>query len=187
MSPINRKDIDAGLPLKQVSATQNINELFRMERTARVASDGCVRMFNNRFEIPDALPGSTLTIYYLPWDNKHIFIEPDMTVLKPLDLTKNATRFDKPRRGLFLEQYKNRRQSMKNQHKPPLSALQFFGYRYPPFADTFEITEPYISDSDALIVQRVSALLRQGKSVAIHGDAGTGKSMLVKSIVSQLD
>lgn len=67
------------------------------------------------------------------------------------------------------------------------TALQFFGYRYPPFADTFEIHEPYQCDAENLIVQRTTALLRQGKSVAIHGEAGTGKSMLVKSIVSQLD
>jgi general secretion pathway protein A len=67
------------------------------------------------------------------------------------------------------------------------TALQFFGYRYPPFADTFEIPEPFQSDSENLIVQRTTALLRQGKSVAIHGEAGTGKSMLVKTIASQLD
>jgi type II secretory pathway predicted ATPase ExeA len=67
------------------------------------------------------------------------------------------------------------------------SALQFFGYRYPPFADTFEINEPYQCEAEKLIVQRTCTLLRQGRSVAIHGDAGAGKSMLVKSILSQLD
>jgi MoxR-like ATPase len=75
--------------------------------------------------------------------------------------------------------------------KKPISqvqtALQFFGYRYPPFADTVEIHTPYQCDAERLIVQRTTALLRQGKSVAIHGEAGTGKSMLVKSITSQLD
>lgn len=76
---------------------------------------------------------------------------------------------------------------MKKQHKQIQTALQFFGYRYPPFADTFEIAEPFQSDKENLIVQRTTALLRQGKSVAIHGEAGTGKSMLVKSIVSQFD
>lgn len=76
---------------------------------------------------------------------------------------------------------------MKKTNIPIASALQFFGYRYPPFADTFEINTPYQSDAESLIVQRTTALLRQGKSVAIHGEAGTGKSMLVKSITSQLD
>ncbi|MFP4165468.1 MAG: ExeA family protein [Chitinispirillaceae bacterium] len=76
---------------------------------------------------------------------------------------------------------------MKKLKDQPQSALQFFGYRYPPFADTFEIAQPYLSESESLILQRTLALLRQGRSVAVYGEAGSGKSMLVKSIVSQLD
>jgi general secretion pathway protein A len=67
------------------------------------------------------------------------------------------------------------------------TALQFFGFRYPPFADTFEIDQPYQSTTDRSITHRTLALLRQGRSVAIHGDAGSGKSMLAKAICSQLD
>lgn len=69
----------------------------------------------------------------------------------------------------------------------PPTALQFFGYRYPPFADTFEINTPFLCDTDQLILQRTIALVRQGKSVALYGEAGTGKSMLIKSICAQLD
>jgi len=76
---------------------------------------------------------------------------------------------------------------MKKQHGQIATALQFFGYRYPPFADTFEIHTPFLGDAEDLMLQRIDALVRQGKSVAIYGDAGTGKSMLVKSITSQLD
>lgn len=76
---------------------------------------------------------------------------------------------------------------MKKQHTVPQSALQFFGYRYPPFADTFEIIQPYQSESERLIVSRTISLLRQGKSLAFTGEAGSGKSMLVKTITSQLD
>lgn len=76
---------------------------------------------------------------------------------------------------------------MKKSTAQPQTALQFFGYRYPPFADTFEINTPYQSEGENLILERTIALVRQGKSVAVHGEAGTGKSMLVKSIVSQLD
>lgn len=76
---------------------------------------------------------------------------------------------------------------MKKQNNQIQSALQFFGYRYAPFADTVEIPEPYLCDTDELIVQRALALLRQGKSLALHGEAGTGKSMLLKSITSRLD
>jgi type II secretory pathway predicted ATPase ExeA len=76
---------------------------------------------------------------------------------------------------------------MKKRNDQTQTALQFFGYRYPPFADTFEIHTPWQSDSESLIVRRTTALLRQGKSVALYGEAGTGKSMLVKSICSELD
>lgn len=67
------------------------------------------------------------------------------------------------------------------------TALQFFGYRYPPFADTFEIHTPFQCEKESLIIARATALLRQGKSLAIHGEAGSGKSMLIKSIISQFD
>jgi general secretion pathway protein A len=74
-----------------------------------------------------------------------------------------------------------------NNHRRTQNALQFFGFRYPPFADTFEIINPYRSDAEKLMIDRIDALLRQGKSLAICGDAGTGKSMFTKTITSLLD
>jgi general secretion pathway protein A len=76
---------------------------------------------------------------------------------------------------------------MTQNNKHTQSALQFFGFRYPPFADTFEIANPYRSDAENLMVDRIDALLRQGKSIAICGEAGTGKSMFIKTITSLLD
>jgi len=99
LSPLDRKLTDAGPALKQIEPTHNIDDIFRMEHVKRIGSDGCVRLFNKRFEIPSALPGSLVTVYYLPWDNERIFIGEDRHVLKPLDATANARRFDKPRRG----------------------------------------------------------------------------------------
>jgi len=72
-------------------------------------------------------------------------------------------------------------------NKKSQSALQFFGFRYPPFSDTFEITTPYQCDGERIMVERIDALLRQGKSIAICGEAGTGKSMLIKAITAELD
>lgn len=71
--------------------------------------------------------------------------------------------------------------------QPKQSALQFFGLPYPPFADTFEISAPFQSEAEALMLHRSLTLLRQGRSIAIHGEAGTGKSMLIKSILNELD
>lgn len=99
MSPLDRKLTDTAPALKQISATQNIDEIFRMQQVKRVGSDGCIRLFNKRFEVPGAIPRSQLTVSYLPWNQEYILIGPDMRIVKPLDTTKNALRFDKPRRG----------------------------------------------------------------------------------------
>lgn len=69
----------------------------------------------------------------------------------------------------------------------PATAAEFFQYRYPPFADTYEIRHPFQSQAEALILTRATTLIRQGKSLAIYGEAGAGKSMLLKSISQQLD
>ena len=99
MSPLERKLADTGEALKQISPTQNINDVFRMEQMKRVGSDGCVRMFNKRFEVTDEVPGSLIPVYYLPWDQDYILAGVDKRFVWPVDSNKNAVRFDKPRRG----------------------------------------------------------------------------------------
>lgn len=99
MSPLDRKLTDKGTPLTQIAPTQNINDIFRMEQLKRVGSDGCVRMFKKRFEVPDAIPGSTVVVYYLPWSRDYLLVGADKIFVKPLDTIKNAMRFDKPHRG----------------------------------------------------------------------------------------
>jgi hypothetical protein len=70
-----------------------------MEQLKRVGSDGCVRLFNKRFEVPDEVPGSLIPVYYLPWDQDYILAGVDKRFIRPVDTVKNAVRFDKPRRG----------------------------------------------------------------------------------------
>lgn len=76
---------------------------------------------------------------------------------------------------------------MKKQVNQTHTAMQFFGFRYPPFSDTFDITIPYCSEFETCMLHRILAMLRQGKSIALCGDAGTGKSMFVKTITNELD
>lgn len=99
ISPLDRKLTDTGPGLRQIPATQNIDDIFRMEQIKRVASDGCVRLFGKRFEIPDALPGTPITVYYLPWNQDFILAGPEKIVVRPVDTAQNALRFDKPIRG----------------------------------------------------------------------------------------
>jgi len=99
MSPLNRKLTDQGQPLTQIDPTVNINDLFRMETTKTVRSDGCISMWGIRFEIPDAYPGEEVQIYYVPWDHTYLLSGPDKIFTRPLDPLKNARRFDHPARG----------------------------------------------------------------------------------------
>lgn len=99
MSPLDRKLTDTGPALKQIAPTQNINDIFQIEQLKRVSSDGCVRMFGKRFEIPDAIPRTFITVYYLPWNQDSILAGPDKVFVRPVDTVHNALRFDKPYRG----------------------------------------------------------------------------------------
>jgi len=76
---------------------------------------------------------------------------------------------------------------MKNTKQKINSASEFFRYRYPPFSDTFEIHEPFLTTQEELVMHRALALIRQGKSMVLYGEAGTGKSMLLKTITNELD
>jgi putative transposase len=99
ISPLDRKLTDKGPQLKQIAPTQNIDDIFRMEHLTRVGPDGCIRMFKKRFEVPGAIPGSPIAVYYLPWEQNHILVGAEKLLVRPLDTIKNATRFDKPHRG----------------------------------------------------------------------------------------
>ena len=100
MSPLDRKIIDKGPELKQIPPAKNIDELFFMEHRCKIGSDGCVRFFKKRFEIPDAIVGTEIIFYYLPWNQDCIYTGHDKQITKPLDTIHNALRFDKPQRGL---------------------------------------------------------------------------------------
>lgn len=68
-----------------------------------------------------------------------------------------------------------------------MNAIKFFGCRYTPFSDTFEVKSPFLSASDERTAARMQNLLNQGKSMALFGEPGLGKSMLLKSLISSLD
>jgi type II secretory pathway predicted ATPase ExeA len=68
---------------------------------------------------------------------------------------------------------------------PTVSA--HFGSRYSPFSDTFPIAEPFTTRSDARLLERMLMLLGQGKSFSLTGEPGCGKSMLLKSLLANLE
>jgi transposase InsO family protein len=99
VSPLNRKLADKGEQLSQIDPIANINDLFRMETTRIVGTDGCVRMWGIRFEVRDAIPREHISVYYLPWERDYILTGPDKLIAKAVRLADNAHRFDHPHRG----------------------------------------------------------------------------------------
>jgi len=74
----------------------DIDALFRMERRCRVYNDSTIRFKKIKYEVPDCLPGSRVTIYYMPWDKTCIYYGNEMRKARILDLGANARRFDHP-------------------------------------------------------------------------------------------
>jgi len=100
MSPLNRKLADQGQALSRIEATSNINDFFRMTLKKKVDSDGCVKLWGNRFEVLDTYPGEIVTVYYVPWDKQSILCGEDKLRARLLDKHLNARRFNKPVRGI---------------------------------------------------------------------------------------
>jgi general secretion pathway protein A len=67
------------------------------------------------------------------------------------------------------------------------SMAEFFNFRHHPFADTRINAQHFVSPQDARIAERVLSLLACGKSLAVCGPCGVGKSTLVGHIVGRID
>lgn len=68
-----------------------------------------------------------------------------------------------------------------------ISIAEFFSWRHHPFADTYPLNEPFLSDTDKRILLQGVALLSIGKSFALTGPSGSGKSTLLQHIIAGLD
>ena len=74
----------------------DIQALFRTQRRCRVYNDGTIRLNKKAFEVPGCLPGTRVTIHFMPWDLSRIYYGDDMQLAKAVDLSANAHRFDHP-------------------------------------------------------------------------------------------
>ena len=64
---------------------------------------------------------------------------------------------------------------------------EFFGWKRHPFADTYQQKEPFIPQTDQRILGHAGSLLEMGKSFAICGPSGAGKTTLTTHLIERLD
>jgi type II secretory pathway predicted ATPase ExeA len=69
----------------------------------------------------------------------------------------------------------------------PKTVCAHFGIRYSPFTDTFPMLEPFTTEGETHLKERMQMLLGQGKSVSVTGEPGSGKSMFLRSLLAGLE
>jgi len=74
---------------------------------------------------------------------------------------------------------------VKNENRPSMAEL--FGFHHHPFAATRKNATPFISAQDERICERALSLLACGKSLALCGACGVGKSTLVAHLIARID
>ena len=91
-----QKRLSVGSVCRQVPEVVDIESLFRLSRRCRVYKDGTIRLDKKAFEVPGFLPGSRVTIFYMPWDLSRIYYGDDLQLATKVDLSANAHRFEHP-------------------------------------------------------------------------------------------
>ena len=64
---------------------------------------------------------------------------------------------------------------------------EFFGWKRHPFSDTYLLPKPFLGQKERRIHAMATNLLDLGKSFAVTGPSGTGKSTLVQHLMEELD
>ena len=68
----------------------DIEPLFRMSRRCRVYLNSTIRLRKRSYEVPNALPGQRVEVWFLPWDLSVVWYGPEMQPTRPVDLHHNA-------------------------------------------------------------------------------------------------
>ena len=71
--------------------------------------------------------------------------------------------------------------------KKSRTMAEHFGRRHHPFSDSRRPAAPFHSVRDTRIADQANLLLQPGKSFAVTGPSGTGKSTLVEDLLANLD
>lgn len=74
-----------------------------------------------------------------------------------------------------------------NNTSQQLPINDFFGWKYHPFADTYLQRQLWMPAKDRKQLETIKRLLHNGKSMALCGPSGAGKTTLVHALITDLD
>lgn len=98
LSPLQKR-LSGQNACRKLPEVTDIRNLFCMQRRCRVYNDSTIRLNGRIFEVPDAVPGTSVEVFYLPWDLTWIFYGDHMKPARPVNKTRNANRFEHPKGG----------------------------------------------------------------------------------------
>jgi len=85
------KRLSAESVCKPIPESIDVEPLFRMSRRCKVYLNNTIRLKKCSYEVPDALPGQRVEVWFLPWDLSVVWYGPEMKLAKTVDLHHNAT------------------------------------------------------------------------------------------------
>ncbi|TYT74262.1 DDE-type integrase/transposase/recombinase [Desulfobotulus mexicanus] len=88
-SPLNKK-LSSASACTLIPETIEIESLFRMSRQCRVYLNNTIRLKKRSYDVPKALPGTRVEVWFMPWDLETVWYGPDMTPAKKVDAALNA-------------------------------------------------------------------------------------------------
>ncbi len=98
VSPLQKR-LSGQNACRKLPEVTDIRNLFCMQRKCRVYNDTTIRLNSRIFEVPHAVPGTTVDVFYLPWNLTWIFYGDRMKPARPLNKIRNANRFQHPKGG----------------------------------------------------------------------------------------
>lgn len=98
ISPLQKR-LSTENACRKLPEVADIRNLFCMQKKCRVYNDTTIRLNRHIFEVPEAVPGTLVEVFYLPWDLGWVYYGDQMFPARLLNKTLNANRFQHPKGG----------------------------------------------------------------------------------------
>ena len=98
-SPLNKR-LASPKALRALPEVAQLDLFFGMTERRKIHKNGTLHLLGKVFDVKGALPGEVVEVHYLPWDLSTVHVGPERIPAKPVDLLKNARRYElNPIRG----------------------------------------------------------------------------------------